>query len=182
MADFLDKLEYILEQARSFNTDAQTLLSKHGVGIARLIDLKGISKSLGILNIKQEGLIREALDCAERGNYRASHVMAWSAFIDYVEEQIVADLTKLSSVRPNWRINVADDLIEIASEYEVISTAKAMGMFTKNQMKSVHGLLSKRNECAHPTGYDPGLDEALGYIAELLKRIRTIESRINAIP
>jgi len=48
---------------------------------------------------------------------------------------------------------------------------------TKSEMKALHGLLNKRNECAHPSEYFPDLNETLGYISELLNRIRKIRER-----
>ena len=50
-------------------------------------------------------------------------------------------------------------------------------LLTKAEEKILKGLLSKRNESAHPSGYKPGLNEALGYLSELLNRIPTIGLR-----
>ena len=41
----------------------------------------------------------------------------------------------------------------------------------------LHGLLTRRNECAHPSTYLPGLNETLGYIAETLNRIEYLQPR-----
>jgi hypothetical protein len=35
-------------------------------------------------------------------------------------------------------------------------------------MKAFHGMLARRNECGHPRTYDPGLNEALGFTAEVM--------------
>lgn len=42
-------------------------------------------------------------------------------------------------------------------------------------MKALHGLLNRRNECAHPSEYFPDLNETLGYIGELFKRIKQLQ-------
>ena len=47
----------------------------------------------------------------------------------------------------------------------------------KGEHKSLQDLLSKRNESAHPSGYKPGLNEALGYVSELLNRTPTTGQR-----
>ena len=44
-------------------------------------------------------------------------------------------------------------------------------------MKSLHGLLSKRNECAHPSDYEPEFSETIGYVSELLNRIKKYEMK-----
>jgi hypothetical protein len=38
----------------------------------------------------------------------------------------------------------------------------------KSEMKAFHGMLARRNECGHPRTYDPGLNEALGFTAEVM--------------
>jgi hypothetical protein len=48
------------------------------------------------------------------------------------------------------------------------------GVYTKDKMKALRGMLNKRNKCAHPSEYLPDLNEALSYAAELFKRIREL--------
>jgi hypothetical protein len=43
-------------------------------------------------------------------------------------------------------------------------------------MKAMHGLLNKRNECAHADEYDPSVNDTLGYVDELMKRIRNLQA------
>jgi hypothetical protein len=44
-------------------------------------------------------------------------------------------------------------------------------------MKALHGLLSRRNECAHASDYFPDLNETLGYVVELFQRIAYLQKR-----
>jgi hypothetical protein len=57
----------------------------------------------------------------------------------------------------------------------VIEAGKDAGAYSKTTMKALHGLLNRRNECAHPSEYFPDLNEALGYIGELFKRIKQLQ-------
>lgn len=41
----------------------------------------------------------------------------------------------------------------------------------------MHGHLHTRNLAAHPTGFDPGINETLGYVEALLKLVGTIEAK-----
>jgi hypothetical protein len=41
-------------------------------------------------------------------------------------------------------------------------------------MRTLHGLLSRRNECAHPSEYFPDLNMTLGYISDLIDRIKRL--------
>lgn len=62
------------------------------------------------------------------------------------------------------------------SDHQVIETCTEVKMVSKTVMKGLHGLLNKRNECAHPEDYYPGLNDTLGYMDELFKRIEHIQN------
>ena len=49
----------------------------------------------------QDGLLSEALDCVERGLYRAAHVTAWQAFMALTSEVLMTDRSSaVSRLRP----------------------------------------------------------------------------------
>ena len=73
-------------------------------------------------------------------------------------------------VRSKWKLRSIDDLQEY-SDFQVGDACKEAGVITRNQAKSFHGLLHRRNQCAHPTGYSPSLDETLGFLTESLNLI-----------
>jgi hypothetical protein len=56
----------------------------------------------------------------------------------------------------------------------VIEAGKEAGAYNRTTMKALHGLLNRRNECAHPSEYFPDLNETLGYVGELFKRIKQL--------
>lgn len=62
-------------------------------------------------------------------------------------------------------------------DFQLIEAARKLGLCTKTFMKALHGLLNKRNECAHPSDFFPDLNEALGYLSEIFKRIETLNAR-----
>ena len=143
----------------------------------RVISLEESHKKLGELTLKQDDLLRQSFRCIENQLYRAAHVMAWAAFIDFLHNKLGEDgFQKLSTVMPNWRLNVVEDLRE-QSDYQVIDAARKLSLLRKSEHKALHGLLNKRNECAHPEDYYPGLNEALGFESELLSRIEAIKDR-----
>ena len=122
--------------------------------------------------------MRQALRCIESELYRAAHVMAWAAFMDFLEEKIASDgLVKLRGLRSSWKASSTEELRENVVEFQLIDAARDLGLFGKTEAKALQGLLSKRNECAHPSSYFPGLNEALGYVSELLNRISKLTSR-----
>jgi hypothetical protein len=63
------------------------------------------------------------------------------------------------------------------SEFQLIEASRDLGLAGKNEMKGLHGLLNKRNECAHPSNYYPGLNDTLGFISEVLMRIKNLQPK-----
>ena len=116
--------------------------------------------------------MRQALRCVENELFRAAHVMAWAAFMDFLEEKLASDgLAKVRNVRATWKAKSIEELREHQPEYQIVDVAQAIGLCGKSETKALLGLLNKRNECAHPSGYYPHLNETLGYISELLQRL-----------
>jgi hypothetical protein len=106
--------------------------------------------------------------------------MAWAAFMDLLEERMASDgLVALHAKRSGWKGHrTIEELRENVVEYQLLEAARDIGLLSKAATRTLHGLLSKRNECAHPGGYEPDLNESLGYISELIKRIRTLQAKI----
>ena len=110
--------------------------------------------------------------------FRPTIVMAWAAFMDFIEDKLASDnLQAVHTKRPALvKFATTDDLKNV-TEHQLIEVANDAKVITKVEKKSLHGLLSKTNECAHPPGCNPTLNEALGFVAELLNRVATIDQR-----
>jgi hypothetical protein len=132
-----------------------------------------------MLSLQQDELLQQALACTERGIFRAAHVMAWAGFMDFLEQKLSSDgLVKVKSVRTAWsKYSTIEEIRENIPEFQLIEAARDVGLLSKTEAKTLLGLLSKRNECAHPSGYKPGLNESLGYISELLNRIEQLYAK-----
>jgi len=167
-----------IARAKRFEGEAIVILSKHETSPARVVVLEATYAKLAALSVDQDDLFKQTLRCAENGLFRAAHVMAWAAFMDFLEEKLASDgLVKVGSVRPSWKCANRDDLREYQPEYQIVELTQPLGLCSKNQMKALHGLLNKRNECAHPSAYYPELNETLGIISEVLQRIRQMQPK-----
>ena len=162
-----------------FKEEAHYILAKYENSKSRVISLDQTRKRLGVLSLQQDDLFQQALTCIEKRIYRAAHVMAWAAFIDFLEQKLASDgLVKIKSVRPGWaKYNTIEEIRENIPEYQLIEAARDVKLLSKSETKTILGLLSKRNECAHPSNYNPGLNESLGYVAELLNRIEQLHNK-----
>ena len=54
---------------------------------------------------------------------------------------------------------------------------KKQRLITNSVMRALQGLLAKRNECAHPEDYEPSINDTLGYLDEMMKRIAALASK-----
>ncbi len=104
--------------------------------------------------------------------------MAWAAFMDFLEEKLASDgLLKVRALRPTWKAASVEELRDNVVEFQLLEAARDLGLFGKTETKALQGLLSKRNECAHPSKYFPSMNETLGYVTEVLSRIGTLHPK-----
>lgn len=174
-----DELENFLGKLNQFKKESHILFSKHETSKSRIVNLEYTYSRLSGLSLNQDELFRQSLRCVENELFRASHVMAWAGFVDFLDEKLASDgFIRLRTERPNWNFKSVEDLREVSTEHARIEAVRAVGLCNKTEMKAFHGLLNKRNESAHPSTYYPDLNETLGYISELLKRISDLQPRI----
>ena len=167
----------VLERIAIFRQVARSALAKIETSPSRIITVEQSYNRIAGLSLKQDDLFRQALRCVESELFRAAHVMAWAAFIDFFHETLAEDgFVKLKTARSNWKLTAPEDLRE-QSDFHVIEAAKEIGFLGKTAKKALHGLLNRRNECAHPEDFYPGLNESLGYLSELIGRIETFKAR-----
>jgi hypothetical protein len=131
-----------------------------------------------MLTRAQDYLLKQALLCIENNLFRSSHILAWTALIDMIENILNSDnFKKLKSVRTKWKISCIDDLRDNYAEYQIVEACKDLKLISKSEMKMIHGFLGKRNLCAHPSGYDPDFNQTLGYIADILSTMKFLQMR-----
>jgi hypothetical protein len=172
----------VIRRARLLESDARTILSTVESARARRFTLDASYQTLGHLSLKQDDLFRQALRCVEAELYRAAHVMAWAAFIDFLHERLAKrGLHRLRQARPAWKVKHVEDLRSHA-DYQVIDAGEDCGLYGRTMRKALHGLLNKRNECGHPEEYYPSLNDTLGYVAELFKRLDMLRGTSVAPP
>jgi hypothetical protein len=172
-------IEHFVTKTKNFRDAARVILARHETSPARVIILSSSYATLKALSLKQDELFRQSLRCVENALYRAAHVLAWAGFMDFYEEKLSAKhFKKLHVAYPAWsKFKTLDDLRENIAEYQLIDSGRTTGLLSKNETKALHGLLNKRNECAHPSNYFPGLNDTLGYISELIQRISHLQPR-----
>ena len=96
-----------------------------------------------------------------------------------IEEKLASDgLVKVHDARLSWaKYSTTDELRENVPEHQLVEVARDVKLISKAEAKSILGLLAKRNECAHPTGFTPTLNDSLGYVADVLDRIQKLSQK-----
>lgn len=182
MNDHREVLTDVLRRVRRFEIEAHSILGRHEQSKSRVFLLEQTYRAVDALSTKQKQLLREAIRCVEFSLFRPAHVVAWAALMDLLQEKLASDgLASVRKVRPKWKASSLDELREHVPESQLIDVAKELGLLSKNQAKALHGLLNKRNECAHPSGYEPAFNETLGYVSEVLRRIDVLNGKNNLL-
>jgi len=173
-----DKLPALERRMRSFSIDIGQIFGKIESSPQRAITLDQSYEKLTSLSLRQDEIFRQALRCVEVEVFRAAHVMAWSGCVDCFHDLCASDgFNSLNLAMPNWNVKNIDDLRDNQTEYALIDALHKMRVLTKPEKKALHGMLSRRNECAHANDYFPGLNETLGYISEIFSRLISLEKR-----
>jgi hypothetical protein len=165
--------------ATAFVEETNQLFSRTETSHARVITLDQTRKKIQGLSLQQDELLEQAVRCIEFGVHRAAHVMGWAAFVDLLEEKLRSDrLVKVHGARPAWSKHTTIELIrENVPEFQLVEVARDVGLFGKAEAKSLLRLLAKRNECAHRSGYRFDLNEAIGFVSEIVNRMQRLAKK-----
>jgi hypothetical protein len=143
---------------------------------AKLAAIDPFRARLKELSLEQDELLRDSLTAAEAGLFRASHVLAWSGFTEFLYKPFT--ISKVRTLRP--KITTEDDL-DRAPDFDLIQVGKELGFYNETTKKTLHGLLNDRNRCAHGSRYDPDLNETLGYLSKVLHVISDLKTAPNGL-
>jgi hypothetical protein len=170
-----DLIRNYYERARAFEEEALRLFSSFETSQPRIISLAETRKKASALTVAQQDLFDQAIRCAEFGLARSAIVMAWAAFIDHYEQKLNTNIPRVHTLRPKWsKFTTIEELADNVPEHQLIELGREATLFRKSESKAVLGLLSKRNECAHPSPRNPGMNEAIGFISETLDRVNEL--------
>lgn len=165
MSDYLTWLRRL----REFEADAAVILGASEEAVkSRTYNATQALQEVSELTFDQADSLKQAVRCVEHGLYQSAVVMAWVAIADLLLEVAVREIDAVKSVRTNWKFTDKNSLSEERGDYVIAEALKLAGVITKTEMKTLHGLLHRRNQCAHRTDVFPTPNEALGFIDETI--------------
>src|SRR5260370_40142894 len=133
-------LEFV-RRGLAFRQDAQKILATHEWSKSRTITIEQSYRQLATLTVKQEGLLKQSLICTEFSLFRAAHVLAWAALMDFLEQKLAEDdFAKLNKVREKWKIRSVDELRDNRTDYQIVEAVRQLELCTKTEEKELKGL------------------------------------------
>lgn len=167
-----------IDRLSHFEAEAHQLFGAIESSKSRTVTLDQSYETLNGLSIRQDEIFRQSLRCLENDLFRAAHVMAWAGMADCLQTLVASDsFSSLNQARPKWNISSIEQLSESYTEHALIEAMGAMKVITKAETKALVGMLSKRNECAHPGDHFPTFNESLGYVSEIFSRLEKLLKR-----
>jgi hypothetical protein len=135
--------------------------------------LRGTLGAIGDPAVKS--YLEEAITCFEHNMLRSALIMTWCVAFGLFRSWLFRNhLAQLNAAMSAWKtpfqITKLDDFQDL-TEGTVIDTARKAGLISKEQQKTLKGLLDQRNSFAHPTPkiITPSMTEA--YIEAVLGEI-----------
>jgi len=150
---------------------AHRVLAQHESAASRVILLEDLTKSLSGTPVDVQDYFSEAISCLERQLYRSGMVLAWAGHFHVLSEvcyQVYE--AEIRRIRPKWQFNDLAELKENFAEAQFLVAAKDAKFITRAKLRILDGQLSQRNQCAHPTLYRPSMNEAIGYVDEMIRQ------------
>lgn len=168
------------KRIEGFANEAKELLGQsEGSYSVRAYNAHDSLARVGKLTFVQADFFRQSIRCVEAGLYRAAFVMAWTAIADLLLILGEQKQAKIKVVRPRWKFVDRETLAEEQGDFAIVLALKEAKCVSKADMKSLHGLLHRRNQCSHPSSFFPGANEALGYIHEAISEAEKLVAKLE---
>lgn len=165
------KLEVWATRASCARRAAHIALSQHESSVSRVILLEDLTKRLLGTPVDVRDYFTEAIFCLEHKLYRAGIVLAWAGHFNvFAETCFEKHEADIRAARPTWKFQNLAELKEVVTENAFLTVAKDVKFITKPQLRILDGQLSTRNQCAHPTLYRPSMNEAIGYVDNMIRQ------------
>ena len=163
--------EVWLLRSKKAEVECHKILSSFETTISRVIQLNDLIKKLKSLPVDISSYFIEALGCLERDYKRAAVVLSWAGFFQvFLEKLFVKYESDIKLVRPKWRFNDLDELKENYPEAQILDVAKVVKFINKSELKIIQGQLAFRNQCAHPTFFQPSRNNSIGFVDTMISQ------------
>lgn len=149
--------------------DAHRILAHHEQAPSRVVILERLLIQLAELPDDVKNYFEEAITCLELNLFRAATVMSWAGHFHVFSEYLFQKhLNEIKELRTKWKLGNLEEFKENTVEAQILDLGKKVGFISNSQLKVLHGQLSTRNQCAHPTLFKPSMNVAIGYVDSMI--------------
>lgn len=158
-------------KARKAERAGHAALSIHESSASRIVLLEDLVKKLSGAPVDVQQYFKESIRCLENGLFKAGVVFSWAGHFHVFSEYLYANHE--SDIRTLRQRRVFKDLTELKEQYsesQILDAGKEVKFINRAQLRVLQGQLSQRNQCAHPTMYQPSLNSSVGYVDEMVSQ------------
>jgi len=113
----------LLSAIQAFKEEAHQILAPYEDSVDSRVFLlrKQTLSDLSSLNVKQEAMLRQALELAQLGYNKPAIVMSWAALMDWIGNKLISEYSpQLRSRFPKAKWKSLEDLGEKVTEFDLI--------------------------------------------------------------
>lgn len=153
--------------------DAHRILAQYEQAPSRVVILEKLLNQLAELPDDVKNYFEEAITCLELNLLRAATVMSWAGhFYVFSEYLYQKHLIEIRELRTKWKLGNLEEFKENTAEAQILDLGKEVGFISNSQLRVLHGQLSTRNQCAHPTLFKPSMNVAIGFVDSMIGQTR----------
>lgn len=157
------------KKVSQLSAESHRILSKVEDSQSRVVLLDKTSRRLKGLPIDVESYFSESIKCLGYDLRRPAIVLAWAGFFHILAEySFKFKESDIRLHRPNWKFLDFLEFKEKFSEAQILDVFKEVGVVKNAELRIYQGQLSTRNQCAHPTLYNPSLNSAIGFTDDMI--------------
>ncbi|MFB2659585.1 hypothetical protein [Shewanella mangrovisoli] len=160
-----------VSRVRNAQRAGHVILSVHESAASRIVLLEDLVKKLSGTPVDVQQYFKESVCCLENGLFKAGMVFSWAGHFHVFSEYLYAHHEHdIRESRQKWNFKDLTELKEQYSESQILDVGKEVKFVNRAQLRVLQGQLSQRNQCAHPTMYQPSLNASVGYVDEMVSQ------------
>ncbi|MCW2800501.1 MAG: hypothetical protein JWQ70_1973 [Aeromicrobium sp.] len=102
---------------------------------------------------------------------RPAHVAAWNGYVALALMRMANDdFHALRRIRPKWDVTSIEDVAMRTPGRTLIDLLVELRIVGADQEFALAALLQRRNDCAHPTSFEPTIEQTADYLDDILDR------------
>ncbi|WP_170358300.1 hypothetical protein [Ruegeria arenilitoris] len=173
-------MKVVTDAVRDFEKEAQLLFEPFDTSFKpRAYSAEQTLSDLRDLTVVQADFLKQGVRSVENSLFRGAIVIAFCAPSDLCADLAARRSKEVLGVRAKWSYSSKHELLESYPDFQIFDALKDAKVVSKSENKTLHSLLHRRNECAHPSDFSPNADEALGYIRETMRIVDKLSKKLK---